>query len=185
MRKKILFFTPLLFFGISFISCWNLNWRYNVPIRDEAYVPIYGFDSTLRTIQSLPAQPTINPGKVYTIGHYLFQVELSEGIHIIDYSSTLRPRKLGFIKISGCQELAMKNQYLFTNNMNDMVSIDVSDPTNAKLVSRINGAFKMNNFYVYRTPPVRGVYYVCPDNWQGDVIGWKLEKKVSGASCYN
>jgi hypothetical protein len=182
-RHLLLLFTPLLF-----ISCWDFNRRPIEPeIREEAYVPVYGFDSSLRAVKNIPVQPTVKAGKIYVFGRYLFQVEENMGIHVIDYSNKTKPVKLTFIKSLGCSELAVKNGLLITNNMNDLVSVNISDLQVIKEVSRNKFAFKNYYFDWYKgnKPPERQKYYVCPDYYKGDIISWKLEKKVANAYCYN
>lgn len=184
--KKII--TRVFYWGslpIILSSCWDINWGKVRNLREEAYVPVYGYDSSARIIESLQPQPIINAGKIYTFGNFLFQVDNDLGIHVINYSDRKKPVKVGFIKISGCRELAIKNQYLLTNNLDDMISIDISDLKGVKLKSRIPKAFRSyNNYNAFKKPPEKGMYFVCPEIYQGDVVGWKLEKKVY-ADCYN
>jgi hypothetical protein len=179
----LLLLTPLFL-----ISCWDFTRRPVEPvIQEEAYVPVYGFDTALRSVKNLVSQPTVKAGKVYVFGKYLFQVEENAGIHIIDYSDKAKPVKLTFIKSMGCAEVAVKNGLLITNNMNDLVSVNITNLQDVKEVSRIKNAFK-NYYYDWYTnnrPPEKGKYYVCPAYNKGDVISWKLEKKVSNAYCYN
>lgn len=156
-------------------------------IQEEAYVPVYGFDSSLRTVKNMTVQPTVKAGKVYVFGKYLFQVEENTGIHVIDYGDKTKPVKLTFIKSMGCAEVAVKNGILIANNMNDLVSVNISNLQTVKEVSRIKNAFKnyYYDWYNNSKPPVRGKYYVCPTYTAGDIIEWKLEKKVPNAYCYN
>ena len=69
--------------------------------------------------------------------------------------------------------------------MNDLISIDISDLSKAKEIARVPKAF--NRFFFEQTvmaqPTQSNVYYVCPDPWQGEVVGWKVEKNVKGAYC--
>ncbi len=180
----------LVFAALFFTSCWDFNRRpiEPAPIRDEAYIPVYGYDSSLRTIKNELSQPTLKAGKIYVFGRYLFQVEENAGIHVIDYRDKSKPTKVTFIKSVGCSELAVKNGLLITNNMNDLVSIDISNFQSVKEVSRIKKAFK--NYYFnwyegFKKPPEKGKYFVCPHFDKGDIVDWKLEKKVSDANCFN
>jgi hypothetical protein len=175
---------------LFYASCWDFNRRpiEPAPIREEAYVPVYGYDSSLRVVKNETPQPTLKAGKIYVFGSYLFQVEENAGIHIIDYRDKTKPVKVSFIKSVGCSELAVKNGLLITNNMNDLVTVNISDFQSVKEVSRIKKAFK--NYYFnwydgFKKPPERGKYFVCPHFDKGDVIDWKLEKKVADANCYN
>jgi hypothetical protein len=184
--KKIIAGEFCLFSLLIFLSsCFDLNWGRQYALRDEAYVPIYGYDSTARTIESLPPQPIMNAGKIYTYGYWVFQVDNDLGIHVINCADKKNPVKMGFIRVAGCREVAIKDQCLLTNNLNDMVSIDIGDLQNVKLRARIPQAFKTyNNYNEYKRPPEKGKYFECPNFYQGDVVGWKLVKNVY-ADCYN
>ena len=182
----------LLILAISFTSCWSTFTKEiepqveYLPVQPEAWVPVYGTDSVIRGIKKVAPKPTFQPGKIYVYGNLLFQVEQMKGVHVIDFTDREHPEKLGFITCQGSSELAVKDGYLVTNNLNDLVTIDFRDST-VKEVARIRGAFPHYNVAQYQawSPPEKNAYYVCPDIYKGDVIGWKLEKNVSGAFCYN
>jgi hypothetical protein len=188
---------PILFIlsATALNSCYNYREREEIPYtpmgdieREEAYVPVYGVDTVIRGINSLAPRPTVSAGKIYVYGSYLFQVEKFRGIHVIDYSDKKNPVKIGFITSEGCSELAVKNGFLITNNLDDLVTIDMNKKDNVKEVGRIRKAFPHYHYELYSSPrvmpPEKGKYYVCPDYTQGDVVGWKLEKKVKFANCY-
>ena len=178
----------LLAFGTTLSSCWGGVCRDcgGTPIRKEAYVPIYGQDSVKYVIKSMPVKPIVNAGKIYVWGNLLFQVDQFAGIHVINYSDKQNPVRLGFIASKGCTEIAVKGNYLIANNMDDLVTIDISQPSDVKEVSRLKGAFPTYLYnQVYAQPDVKGVYYKCPDTQAGDVIGWKLEKDVKDVWCHN
>jgi hypothetical protein len=176
-------------------SCYNNRERENDiytqelnKVRDEAYVPVYGVDTMVRYIAAKAPRATVNAGKIYVYGNYLFQVEKFKGVHVIDYSDKQKPVKLGFITSGGCTEVAVKNGYLITNNLNDLVTIDIYQIDAVKEVARIKNAFPHAQVELMNermSPPVRGVYYQCADQTKGDVIDWKLEKNVKGANCIN
>jgi hypothetical protein len=174
--------------GLTLSSCWGGWSSKNLPtpedpIKAEAYVPVYS-TTTVSTIKSVAPQPIVHSGKIYVWNNLLFQIEQYKGIHVINYSDRSNPVKLGFIEVRGCNELAVKGTHLITNNIKDLVTIDISDPASVKEVGRMKNAFPM--FYVqqldYPMPPDRG-WYVCPDYSQGEVTGWKLEKNVKNAYC--
>lgn len=180
--KKI--FIPVLLLSVLFSSCfkWKLK---TAEIQPEAYVPVYGIDSSHRIIHILSPQPTLDAGKIYVVDKRLFQVEKNKGIHIIDYSDVKYPKKIAFLSVFGCGEVVVKNNIVLTNNMNDLVSIDINNLQDVKEVARVQGAFKMyyNYFTVGAHPLESNMYYVCPDPYSGDVVGWRLEKNVHSAYC--
>ena len=179
----------LLAFGTTLSSCWgtgvcdDCNASYTVP---EAYLPIYGFDSSKNVIKSTPPKPIVEGGKIYVWGNLLFQVERYVGIHVIDYSNRQNPVKLAFITSRGCTEIAVKGNYLIANNMTDLVTIDISQPTQVAEVSRMKGAFPSNlTNYEYVQPNVKGVYFKCAEPGKGDVIGWEKKTNVKDEWCHN
>lgn len=174
----------LLIQAILMVSCYEKRSE-RLPrneVQKEAYVPIYGSTELARTIRAETARQTVEAGKIYVLGNYLFQVEKMQGIHVIDYSNRKSPKKIGFITSVGASEVAVKNGYLITNNRDDLVTIDIRQLDSVKEVARITNAFP--HFYEeVAFPPLRGIYFVCPDYTKGDVIGWKLEKNVRNATC--
>jgi len=74
------------------------------------------------------------------------------------------------LKIPAASELAIKSNYLYTNNMDDLVVFDLSNITSPHLVNRINGAFPQIS---QKYPPFNGVYFECPDPSKGIVVGWE------------
>lgn len=176
--------------GLTLSSCWGGWSSKNLPepeetIRAEAYVPVYSPES-ITAITSMTPQPIVHSGKIYVWNNLLFQVELYKGIHVINYADRSNPIKLGFIKVRGCSELAVKGTQLITNNLKDLVTIDISDPKAVKEVARMKDAFPQ--FYAqqldYQMPPQPG-WFICPDYSKGDVTGWKVEKNVKNAYCHN
>lgn len=173
---------------LLFTACFDLGRKpYKEEIFPEAYIPVYGIDSARRIISSDIPQPTTNAGKIYVHGNLLYQVEVFKGIHIIDYSNKDQPVKLAFLHIPGCSEVTVKNNILLTNNMNDLVSLDIGHLPVVAELSRVSNAFAAGNFYnadaINAKPPFSGVHYVCPDAYSGDIIGWTLGKDVTGAYC--
>jgi hypothetical protein len=106
-------------------------------------VPIYSNDvSSLKVIKAEPARTTINGGKMYTTGNLLFQVEQDSGIHIINYANAASPQKLGFIRSFLCKELAVRNGFIYTNNLSDLVVIDINNPSDIREVGRTPDVFQ-------------------------------------------
>lgn len=182
----------LVAFVALFSSCWGALTKPRPTgeppfpeVQPEAYVPIYGYDSARYAVKAMPVQPTVQGGKIYVWGNYLFQIEQMKGIHVINYADRQNPVKLGFIGVKGCSELAVKGNHLITNNMGDMVVIDMRSINDVKEVGRIKMAFPQFNIPEFNMPPERNKYFVCPDQSKGDIVGWTLEKDVKRAYCYS
>src|SRR5690242_18709881 len=93
------------------------------------YRPIYASVQEANAIGIEAARPTTHAGKIYAYGNYLFQVEDGEGIHIINNTAPQQAQKVGFLKIPTCSEISIKANYLYTNNLNDLVVFDISNIT--------------------------------------------------------
>lgn len=145
---------------------------YTMPEETDGWVPVYSPASEANTVKSLPPQAIVNAGKVYIKDNLLFQLEEGKGIHVLDVSNPAAPERLNFIAVAGAQEMSIKDNYLYTNNLNDLVTIDVQNVANATLVSRTANVF---HILEQNVPPQPG-YFECVDASKGVVIGW--EKKV-------
>jgi len=183
MIKK---FTPFLFTLLLLTACDPDRFS-SLPPSAEGYVPIYSNDvSSLKAIKAEPARTTVNGGKIYTVGNLLFQVELDSGIHIINYANPSSPQKLGFIKSFLCKELTAKNGFIYTNNLSDLVVIDINNPNDIKEVGRTPDVFPdLASQYPPKssTNQFERVYFECPDAKKGTVVAWK-KQTINKPKCW-
>ena len=145
----------------------------------DAYVPVYSDKATAQNIKLVAPQTTVAGGKIASAANYVFQVEESKGIHITDYSNPAVPVKKAFIQIPQCHELTIKGNYIYTNNMADLVVIEMQGTTAINVTSRITNAFPD---LAIQYPPAAGAYFVCPNTSKGEVIAWQLQK-VNNPKC--
>jgi len=165
-------------------SCTVDGLNRNLPAETEGYVPVYAPAVTAKNITAGPARATINGGKIYTTGNLLFQVEKDSGIHVISYANPASPQKLGFIRSVLCKELSVKNGYIYTNNLSDLVVIDINNMSNVHEVSRIASVFPdLALQYPSRTSQWETIYFECPDPGKGVVVGWEL-KTIKNPKCW-
>ncbi len=166
--------------AISAVACLSscLRNKNDLGVVD-AYKPVYGDMNLLKLVSQQAAAPIVNGGKIAKAGSYLYQVEEGKGIHIIDVSNPSAPQKKSFLNIPVCNEVTLKGSYLYTNNANDLVVLNVSDINNVTLSSRTANAFPSLEVYY---PPQTGVYFECADPSKGVVIGWELSK-VNNPKC--
>ena len=171
------------FIALTLSSCDFRN-SSNMPSQTEGFTPIYAPDpSSYKRIAAESSRTTINGGKLYTVGNLLFQVEQDSGIHVINYANPSSPQKLGFIKSFLCKELSVKNGFIYTNNLSDLVVIDINDPNNIREVSRTVGVFPD---LALQYPPKTGfsrIYFECPDPKKGIVIGW-TKQIIHNPKCW-
>ncbi|GAB3643451.1 hypothetical protein [Spirosoma arcticum] len=144
----------------------------------DTYRPIYSSYDQIRTVETLAPRPIRTPGKIYVKDGFLFINDVGQGIHIVDNHDPANPIKLSFVAVPGVREVAIKDSILYTDNIVDLVALNVADPRNVRLVKRIENAFPYTAY-----PPMRNVRFECPDSDKGLIVGWeKTDQK--DAQCY-
>lgn len=134
------------------------------------YTPVYMSYSELRApgiIHSEAATELRKPGKIYVKDNLLFINEQNKGVHIFDNSNPAAPANLSFISIPGNYDIAVKGNILYADSHVDLLAIDISDPNNANLVTRLQDAIPyqqmQNNTWL---DPTQGVV----KEWQEEEI---------------
>lgn len=174
MSKNIL----LCALGLLLLSACDFNRKY--PKEIEGYAPIYVSLDEQHSLQTLEAQPYVHAGKIYKYGGYSFQMDKGSGIHIINSSNPSAPKKIKFIKLAGCTEISIKNNMLYTNNFNDLLTLNISDINNVTIAERVENVFPVS---LDNAPPDANVYFECIDASKGVVVGW--EKKIlTNPKCF-
>ena len=87
-----------------------------------------------------------NPGKIYTIGNYIFLNEIDKGIHVIDNTNPSLPVNKFFIDIPGNMDIAVKGNILYADMYADLVALDITDPANVKVKKNVDGVFPERNW---------------------------------------
>ncbi|MDE3212870.1 MAG: hypothetical protein KGM98_06520 [Bacteroidota bacterium] len=106
------------------------------------YQPVYKTSAEVRAeIKSGPPMAITSPGKIVTLGNYLFLNEIDKGIHILDNSNPASPKNMAFIAIPGNVDLAIKGNLLYADLYTDLVTIDISNPLQAVVKSFVSGVF--------------------------------------------
>jgi len=107
----------------------------NITKTYQIMTPVYADKAEVfANIKSGPAQTMTKAGKIFIRGNYLFINELDKGVHIYDNANPTNPRAVAFIRIPGNIEVAVSGHYLYADMYTDMVTIDIADPLQAKLV---------------------------------------------------
>jgi hypothetical protein len=150
-----------------------------------AWVPVYSTNSaSVKVITAAAARPTVNAGKIYTVGNLIYQVEQDSGIHVINYANPVAPQKLGFIRSFLCKEVTVKNGLIYTNNFSDLVVIDASNINTVREIARTADVFPdLALQYPPKPNNSTTVYFECPDPKKGIVIGWQ-QKTIDNAKCW-
>ncbi len=178
MRDTFKFLTLGLML-ISLISC--TSWE-SVPDFDveevEGYRPIYATESE-QEVKTLPAREIENPGKIYVINDFLLVVDQLKGIHVFDNENPENPQNVGFIQITGSNDVAVRDNILYADQATDLLAIDISNPENVQIASRVKNVFPFGSQY----PQQQGTYFECPDPEKGLVIGWEYTT-LNSPKCY-
>lgn len=175
MKSRLLLTLSLLLY---LYSCTPEDIR-NADGQMNAYVPVYASTADLSQITIEAPKATSEAGKIYAYGNYIFQNDLNTGIHIIDNSDRKKPAKVSFLKLPLSTEIAVKGNFLYTNNYRDIVVFDITNPLQPKLIKRVSNVFPPVN---QKYPPYQNVYFECPDESKGVVVRWEL-KTIKAPKC--
>jgi hypothetical protein len=146
MKKQSLFF--LLIFGIMFQSCWlhtgedDDNMVEPFPI-SSSYNPVIVKRQVLETSTIFQEPQTIvNSGKIYVKDAFLFINEKNQGFHVFNNSNPANPENIGFLKVLGSSDLAIKNDIIYVNNATDLIAIQTNMESNTiEITKRIPNTF--------------------------------------------
>lgn len=174
MKRIIFIFLSLIFYGCIYTddeSWGNLG-------EMEVYAPVYA-DSENNTISFLGNYPLKKPGKIYVYNSYLFVNEQYTGIHIINNEDPSAPEYVGFIKIPGNIDMAVRGSYLYADNLGDLITINISDLRKPEVTAREAGVYS----HIIMMPPENG-YFECIDRARKHLVtGWE-KKVVMNPECH-
>ncbi|WP_375580874.1 hypothetical protein ABWH96_07625 [Marivirga tractuosa] len=172
----------LLTLSALFLSLASCNTWEPVPDFDveevEGYRPIYATESQTE-IKTLSVREIEDPGKIYVINDYLLLVDRLKGVHVFNNEDPENPENIGFIQITGSNDVAVRDNILYADQAMDLLAIDISNPENVKIASRVKGVFPFGVQY----PQPQGVYFECPDPEKGLIVGWELTT-LQSPKCY-
>jgi hypothetical protein len=149
-----------------------------IPFDGTGYRPVYASAEEVNKIETVAARELTDPGKIYVFDPYLFINEKGKGIHIIDNKDPRKPKNLSFISIPSNYDIAVKDQWLYADNLGSLLVFDISNPLTPKLAKRVENAVP-----VYNYPPFQNVYFECADPQKGVVVGWE-KVDMSRPKCF-
>ncbi|MEI7424316.1 MAG: hypothetical protein WCK18_19595 [Prolixibacteraceae bacterium] len=164
--KNILSF--LLFTGLILAGCKDIYTEQYFSLE-----PVYqSFEDFRASVKMVGQQDLVKPGKIYTIGNYIFINENMKGVHVYNNANPASPQYTGFINIPGNVDIAVKNSIIYADSYIDLVAIDISDPTKAKEIGRVK------NVFPYSVPPYSETKYRLGqvDDTKGIVVSWEVRK---------
>ncbi len=176
----------ILFFSVIFLtSCWK-PFQHNSGIaypqqKVWGSKPVYAAIESAKKILYDPVKhPIVFAGNIYAFKNYIFQVDVGRGIHVIDNTIPSKADRIGFITVNGCSQVCIRGSYLYTNSYSDLVTIDISDPVNMKVVNRLSNTFPDMSINYPLVQPDESGYYECPRG-VSVVVGWVKDSIY--ASC--
>jgi hypothetical protein len=113
------------------------------PEPKSSFKPIYLKRSIFEnSIQFETAKPTVNSGKIYIKEQLMFINDINKGFQVYNYANPTNPVAIGYIKIPGATDVAVRNNILYINQATDLVSINYNLFSNTITVTnRIKNAF--------------------------------------------
>ncbi len=154
MMKRLLF----LLLGIGFLSSCQEDCTYSLTY--QTYNPVYvSLDSLRSSVRVQEGQNLEIPGKIYYSPPFLFINEFNKGIHIFNNTQPESPQNVAFINIPGNVDMAVLGNYLYADSYSDLVVLDISNPTDAREVFRLEGVY--NNSF--------------PEFEQNILVDWQLD----------
>lgn len=177
MKKAILLLSVV--WAVLFTSTCNRGDLTEIPDQVVGMAPIYD-EGDWREITVTGAMPINELFKIYYKDGYIFAGESGKGIHIIDNTDPSKPQKIKFIQIIGNSDIAIKGNTLYANSLTDLVTLDISDLSNIRVLHRLQDAFPMNSI---QNPPNYVGFFECPDPNMGVIIGW-AEQTIREPQCW-
>jgi hypothetical protein len=167
----LLFLTALLGLSVVLEGCTD---QCETTAQYVYFEPVYTPIETIRaSVEVTNPKPVSAMGRIYFKDDYLFINEPGEGIHVIDNHDPRAPKPVKFISIPGNFDLAINDNILFADSYVDLLSLDISDLNNVRVVGRKNYSFSFYNALGFEIDPAKGV-----------VTSWKRkEQNFETSAC--
>jgi len=137
------------------------------------YKAVYELDD----IKNLPPKATIQSGPIFLLDSLFFMTEYKEGIHVYNIKDTTQVSNLTFINIPAITDFTIENGKLYADSWRDLVTLDISDIYDVKLLSRQTGVFEPLLY-----PVLYNGIFECVNEGNGAVVGWE-DEFLENAKC--
>lgn len=147
MRKKI----SLLRAGVGVVTGCLLSLpgclKDKVTETYQLFQPVYTPKSTVLAAINGDAGTAISrTGQIYVKGSYVYLNDPNKGIHIFDNSDPAHPVQTAFLNIPGNLNIGIRNNILYADMYSDVLSIDISNVHQAKVLGDLVGFFTNRQF---------------------------------------
>lgn len=151
----LLFLTVLLGLSVMLEGCTD---RCETTAEYVYFEPVFTPMETIReSVEFTGPREVKTLGRLYLKGDYLFINEPGEGIHVIDDTDPTNPVPLKFIGIPGNFDMAINGNVLYADSYVDLLSMDISDLDNIRILGRTTNAFSAYNPMGIEFNPAKGV----------------------------
>ena len=179
MKKLYYLFslTILILTGCESVVTETVTYKINEPI----FMSTETFRNSVKVTNE--QHPISNIGKMCFYNDYLYISEPEQGIHIIDNRNPSNPQAVGFIKLLGNADIAIRNNKLYADSYIDLVWFDVSNPALPELKGRLDSIFPTA---IPMTQNQYGIDYNASFSGlnKGIIVGWELKEKTEKVSHY-
>ncbi|MCF8217739.1 MAG: hypothetical protein K9I29_07760 [Bacteroidales bacterium] len=164
----------IILFAVLLSSCNKREVESDNPgEKVEGFRPVYMDPDEAKDLSVKGAQPLEDPGKIYWYYNYVFLTDKGKGVHVIDIADPSNPQKKAFIKIPGVNDVAVKSNFLYADNVSDLVIFNINNMDAITFTDRIEDVYPVDQ-QMYPSG-VTG-YFECVDTTKGVVVDWQKVK---------
>ncbi|MGK0387517.1 MAG: hypothetical protein ACI94Y_000243 [Maribacter sp.] len=168
--KKSLGVVAMLLLCLLYSACVQGDENENFVV--EGLKPVYATGTDWQQISVTDSRPIQQLGKIYYKDGFIFVNEVNQGIHILDNSNPANPTAVKFIVVPGSKDISIKGNFLYTDNVTDLVVLDISDFQNIETINRVPNIYPSVN---QEFPEFGSGYFECIDTSKGTIIGWESD----------
>lgn len=152
----------------------------------EANLPVYMDAAVWRAGSfTMEAPRTLErPGKIYLYNDLLIVNDLMKGVHIFDNTNPSAPVSLGFLPVHANVDIAVRNNILYLDSYTDLLSFDISNPSQPVYLSRVENVFEFTN-YIELDGFNENMPMAYPNPSLGIVTGWTQGETTEEVYGYN
>ena len=148
-------------------SCVWRNTDDDISVPPDYYKPVTmerpAFESA---VQATAFQNITKPGKIYIKDELMFVSDVNKGFGVYNYSDAANPLPIGYIKIPGATDIAVRNNNIYINQAVDLVSLQYNPANNKITITSRN-----KNVFPQKLSPRGSFPNVAPNQI---VIDWTL-----------
>jgi len=165
MRLENIFYLTIVFVLVIFSGCFKQD---ATGFDGFGKMPIYKAIEELDDITNLEPQINQQSGPIFLLDSLFFMTEFKKGIHVYDIGDSTQIRNLTFIQIPAVTDFTIEGHYLYADSWRDLVTINIADLYNIKLLSRQTDVFEPLLY-----PALYNGFFECVDLNRGAVVGWE------------